>query len=127
MFLVSLCLSLVLMAGANAADVPSAEPDYDAVIDWVLGCWNVGSLDAEGLGETITVSFDLSRDAKPIVRTIMPISEETPLNAPQTALFETARRAIIRCGAGGFDLPADKYEQWKPIAITFKPEKMRIK
>ena len=41
--------------------------------------------------------------------------------------FEAARRAIIRCGSSGYDLPEDKYGQWKEIEMTFNPERMRIK
>jgi hypothetical protein len=41
--------------------------------------------------------------------------------------FEAARRAIIRCGATGFALPADKYGQWQEIEMTFNPERMRVK
>jgi hypothetical protein len=41
--------------------------------------------------------------------------------------FEAARRAIIRCGNDGFDLPVEKYDHWRDIEMTFNPEKMRIK
>lgn len=44
-----------------------------------------------------------------------------------TQAFEAARRAILRCGATGYDLPAEKYGQWRDIEMTFNPEKMRIK
>jgi hypothetical protein len=39
--------------------------------------------------------------------------------------YGAARSAIIRCGAEGFDLPAEKYDSWKEIEMTFDPEKMR--
>jgi len=39
-------------------------------------------------------------------------------------VFETARRAIIRCGADGFPLPVEKYGQWREIEMTFNPEGM---
>ena len=41
--------------------------------------------------------------------------------------YEAARRAIIRCGAKGFQLPPEKYEQWRNIEMEFNPERMRIK
>jgi hypothetical protein len=41
--------------------------------------------------------------------------------------FEAARRAIIRCGATGFPLPPEKYDQWRSIEMVFNPERMRIK
>jgi len=39
--------------------------------------------------------------------------------------FGAARRAILRCGARGFQLPSDKYAQWRNIEMTFNPERMR--
>jgi hypothetical protein len=41
--------------------------------------------------------------------------------------FEAARRAVLRCGASGFKLPPEKYEQWRNIEMVFNPESMRIK
>ena len=41
--------------------------------------------------------------------------------------IEAARRAILRCQSGGYQLPADKYEQWKDVVITFDPSGMRLR
>ena len=41
--------------------------------------------------------------------------------------YEAARRAILRCGTKGYDLPQEKFGQWRDIEMTFNPEKMRIK
>ena len=41
--------------------------------------------------------------------------------------FEAARRAVIRCGASGYHLPAEKYDQWREIEMTFDPSSMRIR
>ncbi|NNK78019.1 MAG: energy transducer TonB, partial [Litoreibacter sp.] len=41
--------------------------------------------------------------------------------------YEAARRALIRCGARGYNLPVDKFAQWQDVEITFNPERMRIK
>ena len=46
--------------------------------------------------------------------------------AVQTA-FQAARRAVLRCEKGGYDLPAEKYEQWKEIEMTFNPDQMRLR
>jgi len=48
------------------------------------------------------------------------------LVAERTA-YNAARRAIVRCGMSGFDLPEEKYSQWRSIEIVFDPIKMRIK
>ena len=41
-------------------------------------------------------------------------------------LGQAARRAILRCQKGGYNLPVEKYEHWREIEMTFNPEKMRI-
>ena len=41
--------------------------------------------------------------------------------------FEAARRAILRCQLGGYQLPADKYDQWQEAVITFDPSGMRLR
>ncbi|MDO7707324.1 MAG: energy transducer TonB, partial [Loktanella sp.] len=41
--------------------------------------------------------------------------------------FQAARRAILRCQSGGYQLPADKYDQWKEVEITFDPSGMRLR
>jgi hypothetical protein len=41
--------------------------------------------------------------------------------------FENARRAILRCGAQGYNLPPEKYEQWKLVTINFDPNDVRLR
>ena len=93
----------------------------------VARCWNVGALPADALQTSVTVAASLSRDAKPDPSSIRMIqySGGTLTNAKQA--FEAARRAIIRCGVKGFDLPIENYAQWREIEMTFNPERMRIK
>ena len=43
------------------------------------------------------------------------------------AAFEKARRAILRGSANGFNLPPDKYDQWRDIEMVFNPDGMRLK
>jgi hypothetical protein len=69
----------------------------------------------------------MTRDAKPENGSIRMLSFEGGSEAAAKQAYETARRAIIRCGASGFNLPVDKYSQWQTIEMTFNPESMRIK
>ena len=41
--------------------------------------------------------------------------------------YEAARRAIIRCGTNGFDLPQESYDRWRQIELVFNPEGMRLR
>jgi hypothetical protein len=106
---------------------PLSAGEKDALRVAVQQCWNVGSLSSLALETTVVVAVSLTQDGKPVVSSIRQIGSEGGTSASVKQAFETARRAIIRCGARGFNLPSDKYEQWKDIEMTFNPERMRIK
>ncbi|MCB1365299.1 MAG: energy transducer TonB, partial [Rhodobacteraceae bacterium] len=110
---------------------PSGPPltagEKDALRVAVSNCWNVGSLSSEALRTTVVVTVSMAQDGKPEVGTIRMLSSSGGSGDAAKQAFEAARRAIIRCGASGFDLPAEKYDQWRDIEMTFNPERMRIK
>jgi hypothetical protein len=92
----------------------------------VQACWNTGALSSEALRVTVTLGVSMNRDGRPDVGSIRLISSDGA-DAPTRQAFEAARRAIIRCGGNGYNLPPEKYEQWRDIEMTFNPERMRIK
>lgn len=114
-------------APAAASGPPLSAGEKDALRVAVSSCWNVGSLSSDALSTTVTVGVSLSQDGKPITASIKMLSAEGGATAAAKQAYEAARRAIIRCGASGYNLPADKYDQWKDIEMTFNPERMRIK
>ncbi len=93
----------------------------------VGNCWNVGSLSSEAMQTTVVVGVTLSPEAKPEVASIHMVSFTGGSDAAARRAYETARRAIIRCGTSGYNLPSEKYEHWREIEMTFNPENMRIK
>jgi len=93
----------------------------------VQQCWNTGALSTDALNVTVIVAVSMGRDGKPDASSIRMISASGGSDAAATQAFGAARRAIIRCGINGFDLPLEKYEQWRDIEMTFNPERMRIK
>ena len=109
------------------AGPPLSAGEKDALRVAVQSCWNVGSLSSLALETTVIVAVSLTQDGKPVTSSIRQIGSDGGTAASVKQAFETARRAIIRCGARGFELPSDKYEQWKDIEMTFNPERMRIK
>lgn len=115
--------------GGQEAAVPTGPPltgaERDGLRLAVSRCWNVGALSTEALEVTIVVGVDMQRDGKPLINSINLISHENGSAAAAKQAYEAARRAIIRCGASGYDLPAEKYEQWKSVEIKFNPESMR--
>ncbi len=121
------------VAGSNrpAPAVPSGPPltrgEKDALRVAVERCWNTGSLSSEALRTTVVVAVRMNRDGTPQNGSIRMLSYEGGSETAARKAYEAARRAIIRCGARGFDLPAEKFSRWQDIEMTFNPERMRIK
>ncbi|WP_323779883.1 energy transducer TonB [Leisingera sp.] len=125
-------LAEALAGGADAeAPEPSGPPltlgEKDALRVAVSQCWNVGSLSTDALNTTVVVSVSLAQDGKPDSGSIRMLSSTGGSASAAQQAFGAARRAIIRCGAKGFNLPPEKYSQWRDIEMTFNPERMRIK
>jgi len=118
-------------APTTARAVPSGPPlsrgERDGLRVAVGNCWNVGSLSTDAMRTTVVVGVSMNRDAKPDIASIRLLSHVGGSDAAAQQAYETARRAIIRCGATGYNLPSDKYSQWQEIEMTFNPENMRIK
>lgn len=106
---------------------PLTRGEEDALRIGVQKCWNVGSLSSDALATTVIVSVEMTEDSKPVGGSIRMISFSGGSSTAAGQAFEAARRAIIRCGASGFDLPREKYDHWREIEMTFNPENMRIK
>ncbi len=88
----------------------------------VANCWNVGTLSTEAQDTSVVVSVAMNQDGTPRRDTIAMASFSGGSESAARRVFETARRAIIRCGTDGFPLPVEKYGQWQNIEMTFKPE-----
>ena len=118
-------------AGSNGtvenAGPPMTDGEKDALRVAVQACWNVGTLSSDALKTSIAVGVTVALNGVPDAASIRMIGFEGGTEASARQAYEAARRAIIRCGAKGFQLPPEKYEQWRNIEMTFNPEKMRIK
>ena len=106
---------------------PMTAAEKDALRVAVENCWNVGSLSTEALRTTVVVGVAMNRDGTPDTGSIRMLSSTGGSGSAARQAYEAARRAIIRCGASGYDLPIEKYDRWHDIEMTFNPEKMRIK
>lgn len=124
-------LAQALAAPSSAPSQPSGPPlsagEKDALRVAVSNCWNVGALSTDALRTTVVVGVDMTQDGKPVVGSIRMLSSSGGPDAAANQAFEAARRAIIRCGARGYDLPQEKFDQWREIEMTFNPERMRVK
>jgi len=112
-------------APAIAAGPPMTGAERDSFRIAVNRCWNVdpGSVAAR---VTVEVAFNLDRDGAVQGNNVRLLSSQGDASAVDTA-FNAARRAILRCQSGGYQLPADKYDQWQEVVITFDPSGMRLR
>jgi hypothetical protein len=117
-----------LQAAQEAVAAPSGPPlsagERDALRVAVAQCWNIGSLSTEALGTTVVIAVKMNQNGTPVAETIRMLSSSGGSNAAAQRVFDSARRAIIRCGARGYDLPQEKFSQWQNIEMTFDPRKM---
>lgn len=111
-----------------APAAPSGQPlsgsELEGLRVAVGSCWNVGTLSTEAQVTTVTVFVAMNEDGTPRNDSIRMVSSSGGGESAARNVFETARRAIIRCGSDGFPLPAEKYGQWREIEMTFNPEGM---
>ncbi|MBW6507405.1 MAG: hypothetical protein K0B00_11720, partial [Rhodobacteraceae bacterium] len=113
--------------GRAPSGPPMTAGEKDALVLAVKACWNVGALSTDALRTTVTIGLEMAPDGRPNAASIRRISAEGGTEASAAQAFDAGRRAILRCGANGFPLPPEKYDQWASIEIVFNPEKMRMK
>lgn len=94
------------------------QSEMDSLRGQIQACWSVPA-NAQGEdGLKVSVQFQLSQGAtiegKPRVTT----------SSGNRQLDESAVRAVARCGAKGFQLPADKYDSWRDVVVNFDPSEM---
>lgn len=128
---VNSALAAALGGAETEAPRPAGPPlsagEKDALRVAVSQCWNVGSLSSAALATTVVVAVNMGQDGKPDTGSIRMLSSSGGDAGSARQAFEAARRAIIRCGARGFDLPAEKYAHWREVEMTFNPEGMRLR
>jgi hypothetical protein len=92
----------------------------------VQNCWVV---DVGSQAANVTVVIGMSMDVRGKVTpgSLRLVSSTGGEGSAVETAFQSARRAVLRCQKEGYDLPDDKYEQWKEIEMTFNPKDMRIR
>lgn len=125
---------------AAASDVPEADVASGGITSppltraeksaFTLGinrCWNVGALGTDALAVSVVVGFSMEPDGRPNAGSIRKISSVGGGGDAVTRAYEAARRAIIRCGTRGYDVPLQKYDQWREVEVTFDASSQQIR
>lgn len=119
------------LASVQEPQIPLGPPmtlaEQESLRVAVSSCWNTGSLSSAALRVTVVVGLQMAETGKPITSSLRLVSSTGGDGDAVTQAYEAARRAILRCGTKGYDLPQEKFGQWRDIEMTFNPEKMRIK
>jgi len=63
----------------------------------------------------------MNPDGTPVASSIRPLGHERGSEAVARQAFEAAKRAVIRCGSRGYDLPSEKLASDGTMVITFDP------
>jgi len=106
-------------APAVAAGPPMTGAERDSFRLAINRCWNYDP-GSEAARVVVSVIFDLDRNGKVVGNNVELLSGSGGSDASIRTAFEVARRAVLRCqGESGYDLPADKYEQWREVQANF--------
>lgn len=115
-------------ASPSRATAPSGPPltagEKEGLVLAVKECWNVpiGLENASDLVVVLAAELGLDGRVQGSPRLIDPAGN--PQGAVKQA-FEAGRRALLRCQP--YDLPKEKFEQWRQIEVVFNPKKMVVK
>ena len=109
-------------AGAEAATKPLAEQFIRGMQLAIAECWILGALSAAS--PTVVVEMELTLDGKPVPNSIKMLGFEGGDEILVEPAFESAKRAIQRCGAQGFELPKDQFATWRRVELTFSTKNM---
>ena len=112
------------------SDTPAGPPltrgEQDALRIAVQRCWIV-DVGSEAASVTVTVGMEMEPSGRVVSSSLRLIGSEGGSASAADTAFQAARRAILRCQGDGYQLPQDKYDQWKQIEMTFNPDDMRLR
>nr|MDJ0820497.1 cell envelope biogenesis protein TolA [Paracoccaceae bacterium] len=105
---------------------PMTRGESDALRVAVQACWVV-DVGSQAANVTVTLAMEMDRDGKVVPGTLEMIDATGGDTIAVNTAFNAARRAVLRCQGQGYDLPAEKYEQWRELEIVFNPSEMRLR
>lgn len=116
------CAAAAFGVVAHAENPPADLAKHvEAVQRQILRCWNIGALSEGAVNTKVVLGFELTPAGMPVSETVRLINYDGEGSSTDDAqeAFVAARRAVLRCGAAGFDLPRDYYQYWRQVEMTF--------
>ena len=102
-------MAFVALTPAGASS--QSDSAMDALAQQIQPCWN-----PPFAAPQVSVTFRLAEDGT-LDGAVRWLNSTTRAEGQQA--FEAARRAIERCVRDGFDLPAESYDTWREVQMTF--------
>ena len=104
--------------------LPLTDREKVAFRNQVSNCWSV-NVGSRAANVTVTIAMEMQPDGKVVASSLELIGFEGGNQSDANVAFQAGRRAILRCQKGGYDLPEEKYDQWRNIKLTFDANSMR--
>ena len=103
---------------------PLTQTEEDTLRVAVQKCWVV-DIGSPAANVTVVLGMQMTPEGKVKPGSLRLVSSQGGADSAEKTAFQAARRAVLRCQKGGYNLPTEKYEHWREIEMTFNPEKMR--
>lgn len=103
---------------------PLTQTEEDTLRVAVQKCWVV-DIGSPAANVTVVLGMQMTPEGKVKPGSLRLVSSQGGADSAAKTAFQAARRAVLRCQKGGYNLPTEKYEHWREIEMTFNPEKMR--
>lgn len=106
------------LGGRQTTGAKLSQSEEDAIRRQLQSCWNVpaGAVGGSELKAVVSFKLDPSGSLQG-----QPTLEKS---SGDRAFDDTTLRAVRVCNQRGFQLPADKYDAWAEVKVTFDPRDM---
>ena len=107
------------MISAVIDSPPLLNSEIENFRESVAECWGVKNFYNPKKG-SVTLAFAMDRQGKIDPDSLKSISNTFEDSRSAQNAFQRAKRALMKCGVNGYDLPASKYQHWKRMELTFE-------
>ncbi|SLN50955.1 hypothetical protein [Roseisalinus antarcticus] len=115
--------ALAAATSAAAPGPPLTGSEQEGFRVAVHECWDVDA-GSQAARVVVTVAFSLSQQGR-VEGDVRRLAASGGPEAAQESAFQAVRRAVLRCqnynGRTGYELPPEKYDQWRDVELTFDP------